>query len=148
MDQSPFREADRFSACQEIPRIFLNPTINYVNLQLPISFLYPEPDQSSPQLLEKDSPLRTSQGHYSVYLSRGSSGTLWCCLSNSTEECKFWTSLSSGMWHYAVWCIDVNVLGEPSDPIFTGEEWSWDLYIKLHDVTSHQTLIVAIAIRK
>jgi hypothetical protein len=82
-----------------------------------------------------------------MYFSRGPSGTLWYCLSNSKEVCKFWILRSLGMWHYAVWCTDVNVLKEPSVPIFAGEEWPWDLYTKLHGVTSHQTLIVAIAVR-
>jgi len=48
MQQSPSSEANRFSATQEIPRIFLEPESSLPHSQAPATCSYPEPARSSP----------------------------------------------------------------------------------------------------
>ena len=62
MEQSPSREANRFSASQEIPQILWNPKVSLQYSQQPVTGPCPEPDQSSPHhpfmFLEDPSHLR------------------------------------------------------------------------------------------
>ena len=48
MVQSPSWEANRFSASQEIPRIWTEPEGSLPHLQVSATCLYPGPAQSSP----------------------------------------------------------------------------------------------------
>ena len=48
MQQSPFWEANRFLASQEIFRILWNPKVQFSHSQMPATSLYPEPTRSSP----------------------------------------------------------------------------------------------------
>jgi hypothetical protein len=48
MEQSPSREANRFSASQEIPRILCNPKVHYRIHNNLAPCPYPEPDRSNP----------------------------------------------------------------------------------------------------
>ena len=48
IQQSPSREANRFSASQEIPRILWNPQGSLPHSQVPATCPYPEPARSNP----------------------------------------------------------------------------------------------------
>ena len=48
LEQSPSREANRFSASQEIPPHFMESEGSLPHSQFPATCPYPEPDQSSP----------------------------------------------------------------------------------------------------
>ena len=48
MEKSSSREANRFSASQEIPHILWNPEGSLLQAQVTATCLYPEPARSSP----------------------------------------------------------------------------------------------------
>ena len=63
MEQSPFGEANRSSASQEIPHILWNPKVHYRIHKCSPPMGYPEPDQSSPC-----SPSHFLMTHFNIIL--------------------------------------------------------------------------------
>jgi hypothetical protein len=70
VEQSPPCEDNRPSVSQEIPRILWNPKVHYRVAQEPVTYPYPEPEQSNPRPISWTSVLILSS-HLRIGLPSG-----------------------------------------------------------------------------